>query len=1108
MSEAGWLDGWLPRVLRPFAPVALRKRKTLCQPEAGGISQLPSSQGGEFSLKRQRLPSSANTKNKQVIETTNQEVNSIPQKISQDIDLRKQPPQHHRQAEKSLHSLQAPLSRATLRIPLTSVRAQAFSGGESDASFASVLSDGEAARTYKNLLDRKTRGAPNTWDASLIPGGQEPIRQKPQRQQYQRRVPPLPLQQSQQKLHHQAFPSLLPPSSLLLGRQTAPRTEKPPTRDPAAAPSAAVTRGLSATGESDTVNVTASGRARSVSSRSPSAPASGARLHPSASAHISSSTSVLPLLSLASASFPRKSHSTSELPSLSSVPQGFKGATAASSAYTWKSREEKKRYQGLPQQHGKQLQREGEAPPGGGRDLRHHRGLEGIAVSSTNSTGNPAGAEGMKMALGRSSSLPPADTSVAKQLFQLPLGDEGPHSIPARHDALADAPSGGAGGMASLEAAEGLFRSPKKRDETPLAENTGLVFGHRILRPLVSKDPTENYDAFLDILRHAKKHCEAETLELLMADKELLYYTRGSFHPKIALRQMQQQQQQQLHLQHQLHQQQMQEPQSQQHQLLAGARPAWAFPAALVASLNTQRSIDPFSVFGDAPPELVLHEVYGPEHYNAIGTRTRATHPVLTKLDKYLLAHPAANCSNSNSIVQQQQPPATLKEGGKRHLTTETWKNILLPALLSWWRLDTAVELDWRHDPLTAEDCSWYLQAVGATRDVTDVVTLKQPCFCPTPPPQRGWSWTDSRQLLRRRLAAGAIPVLGGRLSPWLSPSPPKRHREKASKTGRNPLSSPLQCSAIPASRLRASPAPAAISPITPGVRRRRQRKWAEISEALMGRGRTRKRSRFLSPNGSAPDGPSPNIPSAEAPALSPRPPVAAGAEGTDPIAAKTAGPSSATGEGLGVELGRLLADAQRRLNNLAERMRSRSRPPLNAGATPASSTDHNQRNFSSVKSSNTSYRSGGTGSSARTLSASGSLVGAHPRRCHKQELVLLDHNPIQTRGSARRAAATLGRIMQVDNASHGVGSYYSSSNLPLLGREGGSLLVAPLTGSATKTPNNAGCPKRAEAAKRQHREVKVPSGSSGKFLGEVVPFGDRLCHPICSSNTAIWEAP
>lgn len=125
MTEAGWFDGWLPRVLRPFAPVVARKRKTLCQQAADGVSELPSSQGGEFSSKRQRLLPSVSAKNKQVTETTNPVSHFLPQKLSQGIGLRKQqPPQQQRQAEKGHHGLQAPSLRGTQRTPLASILAQ------------------------------------------------------------------------------------------------------------------------------------------------------------------------------------------------------------------------------------------------------------------------------------------------------------------------------------------------------------------------------------------------------------------------------------------------------------------------------------------------------------------------------------------------------------------------------------------------------------------------------------------------------------------------------------------------------------------------------------------------------------------------------------------------------------------------------------------------------------------------------------------------------------------------------------------------------------------------------------------------------------------------
>ncbi|XP_026193336.1 uncharacterized protein LOC113147333 [Cyclospora cayetanensis] len=374
-----------------------------------------------------------------------------------------------------------------------------------------------------------------------------------------------------------------------------------------------------------------------------------------------------------------------------------------------------------------------------------------------------------------------------------------------------------------VDASKGLFCSPTKTGEDALLEGGQITFGHRVLRPLVSKDPAENYDAFLDILRQARKHCEAETLELLMNDKELLYYTRGNHHPKIALRA--QQQQQPMQQQHASHRQQ---------QLLAGARPAWALPGTLMSALQAQQEVDPFSVFGDAPPELVLHEVYDQQHYSAVGPAIRASHPILAKLDRQRLLLPPApgngGCgskSGGNSLptVQAQQHAAS-GVPDKLHLTREMWEEVLLPALQSWWCAESAVELDWRQDPLTAEDCAWYLQAIGASRDLTDQVTLKQPCFCPTPPPLRGWSWTDSRHLLRTKLASGTLTKAAGESGcSWPSFSPPKRRTEREKHTR---VLAKQRETGGPAKRCGAAAfagaAVTVLSPITPGVRHRRQR--------------------------------------------------------------------------------------------------------------------------------------------------------------------------------------------------------------------------------------------------------------------------------------------
>lgn len=500
--------------------------------------------------------------------------------------------------------------------------------------------------------------------------------------------------------------------------------------------------------------------------------------------------------------------------------------------------------------------------------------------------------------------------------------------------------------------------------------------------------------------------------------------------------------------------------------------------------------------------------MYGQQHYNAVGPRIRATHPVLARLEKHRLLPQAANSSNTSMHLQQQPhgvatTATTVGDGRQKgYLTAESWRDVLLPALLSWWRLDSSVELDWRQDPLTAEDFSWYLEAIGATRDLTDIVTLKQPCFCPTPPPQRGWSWTDSRQLLRRRLAAGAISAVRERLSTWLSPSPPKRYAGEKATRARNPVPLTPKRAAPP---LRVAATAAVLSPITPGVRRRRQRKWAEASAAFAGRGDARKRSRRLSRNGSptvlpaAPREVSAAVPAADAvPAAA----VVPGAVGAIPSSLKREG-------GLSGELGRLLADAQRRLDSLAERMRSRSRPPLNAGANAAGT--NRPRSLSSTKC-RSSERGEGGARSFHAISASEDPLGVGKHQEHSgssTQRILAGGGNLLQMGPSQQTGVAIGRCLpQAGGCNLTGGSYHSSSNLPLLGRELGTFVLPPSTGGAIAGTRDAEGPKRAHAGAGKTREARGVANRSEiprKRPGRARLSVDRLYPAVLSSHAAIW---
>ncbi|RQX70914.1 inner centromere protein, ARK-binding region protein [Toxoplasma gondii CAST] len=330
------------------------------------------------------------------------------------------------------------------------------------------------------------------------------------------------------------------------------------------------------------------------------------------------------------------------------------------------------------------------------------------------------------------------------------------------------------------------------------------VFGHRVLRPLRSKNLHENYDALIDIVAFAKRRCEKETMELLRRDVQILYYARGLHHPT--------------HVQ--TFQRQAQHPltsgaapqgpppsfsslPSVTAALAAGAHPhpcpSWATREELRAAMSRQDAFNPFTVFGEAPPELVLSEIYDQRHYTHVSAQTRASHPVIARL---AASHGEAAASRDSEGDRRLQLPESrrdlmarkgiapeeakrlwmealedlqrkrddmterggqvtaafhrelVKYGFARQLDVTAFREKLLPALEAWWKGQCDIELDWRHDPLTGEECAWYAEAMHALTDATDIMTVKQLCFCPTPPPYRPWSWTDSRFRLRQKTEA------------------------------------------------------------------------------------------------------------------------------------------------------------------------------------------------------------------------------------------------------------------------------------------------------------------------------------------------------------------
>ncbi|PFH33713.1 hypothetical protein BESB_079290 [Besnoitia besnoiti] len=341
------------------------------------------------------------------------------------------------------------------------------------------------------------------------------------------------------------------------------------------------------------------------------------------------------------------------------------------------------------------------------------------------------------------------------------------------------------------------------------------VFGHRVLRPLRSKNLHENYDALIDIVAFAKRRCERETMELLRKDVQILYYARGLHHPSHVKT---------FQRQHD-HAQGSVAPAvppsasasssslpSVTAALAAGAHPhscpSWATREELRAAVRRQDELNPFTVFGEAPPELVLSEIYDQRHYTHVSAQTRASHPVISRLaathssgdatraqddeeerqhdlqkrqlqdslrertarreitpeeakrlwmeamEEFQRKRAERGAGRGRDAVSQAIQQELVKYGFARQLDVSVFRERLLPALEAWWKGQCDVELDWRHDPLTSEECVWYAEAMQALTDATEVMTVKQLCFCPTPPPYKPWSWTDSRFRLRQKTEA------------------------------------------------------------------------------------------------------------------------------------------------------------------------------------------------------------------------------------------------------------------------------------------------------------------------------------------------------------------
>ncbi|OEH74008.1 hypothetical protein cyc_01732 [Cyclospora cayetanensis] len=514
MADGGWLSGWISRVLQPFAPGVPRKRKVLNSSEteaACGLLQ-PSTQLAAAS-KRQRLaPSQAPT----LIDAIHHN--------SQCYPLQPQ----RRCACRGAQSLQPGVSHVA-RAPHSSERAlkPPASSGDSDASFASVPSGDEREDaqklSYKGrppLLIGKAEAVQQQWGAQCL------------HRQPHRRAPPMPLQPVQQNQQQQrAFSSLLPNfSASKRGLCAGTRLEEAPRKGLTAA--LLTTETTAAETSTQAASRGGSSGLRPLHTLSRESPCLSdlwrpfGRVSPALSLGFTSrSTSALPELPhLCSTSQP-KSSSTSALPPLSSAPSEPPEPSSAVTKTIADAHRDLRHQQKLLQllmQSRSERQSHQQPQKGKGQarlEAQHAQGIRlhpenprGIARGSGGSNNNGISSIGVLpgawsqaggcMQDRHDASAPPPTCTVVSSSA---VGGGSVASTPVQ--APQGAPMGGPlerrGSV--VDASKGLFCSPTKTGEDALLEGGQITFGHRVLRPLVSKDPAENYDAFLDILRQARK---------------------------------------------------------------------------------------------------------------------------------------------------------------------------------------------------------------------------------------------------------------------------------------------------------------------------------------------------------------------------------------------------------------------------------------------------------------------------------------------------------------------------------------------------------------------------------------------------------------------------
>eukprot|EP00920_Eleutheroschizon_duboscqi_P034551 GHVT01082805.1.p1 GENE.GHVT01082805.1~~GHVT01082805.1.p1 ORF type:complete len:914 (+),score=199.43 GHVT01082805.1:1913-4654(+) len=218
-------------------------------------------------------------------------------------------------------------------------------------------------------------------------------------------------------------------------------------------------------------------------------------------------------------------------------------------------------------------------------------------------------------------------------------------------------------------------------------------FGHRVLLPLPSKVPDENFNAYKTMQDTCIEKRNDDALCALAEDQELRWYGGGTYGRNSAL----------------------------QREL-----PVWASTSNVEKAVRKQDKWIPSSIFGTAPPAMIMKDILSNWHFSMIQANTWKTHPAL-------------------KLILDKVGPEECKVGA-------TYRKNVLPYLERHWQEDRANELDWTNDPLCELDKIWYDAAIGATVDKTDDMTECEICYCTTPHSDREWSWANTRSFLSQHL--------------------------------------------------------------------------------------------------------------------------------------------------------------------------------------------------------------------------------------------------------------------------------------------------------------------------------------------------------------------